>query len=72
MLNSCLARIALTVACFALPATPPADLTSANSRKVAPDFALSDDVLNFSAPLGSADSCTLPDAAPPLLDEVVV
>ncbi|PYV93992.1 MAG: hypothetical protein DMG90_00935 [Acidobacteria bacterium] len=42
MLNSCLARIALTVACFALPARPPADLTAANSRKVAPDFALND------------------------------
>jgi cytochrome c biogenesis protein CcmG/thiol:disulfide interchange protein DsbE len=36
------ARIALIVACFAVPATAPADLTAASSRKAASDFTLAD------------------------------
>jgi len=42
MLRSLFARIALVVACFALPVRAPADLTAASSRKAAPDFTLSD------------------------------
>jgi len=34
------AGIALIVACFALPARTPADLTAASSRRAAPDFTL--------------------------------
>jgi peroxiredoxin len=42
MLRFLFARIALIVACFAVPARAPADLTAASSRKAAPDFALND------------------------------
>ncbi len=42
MLSSMFAGIALVASCFALPASAPADLTAANSRKVASDFTLSD------------------------------
>lgn len=42
MRRSLLAGIALVAVCFMLPARPPADLTAANSRKAAPDLALSD------------------------------
>ena len=42
MLRYRLARIAIVALCFALPAKAPADLTAANSRKTASDFALSD------------------------------
>lgn len=42
MILSSFIRIAFVALCFALPARAPADLTGANSRKTAPDFALSD------------------------------
>lgn len=40
MLRSLFSRIVLTAACFALPGSAPADLTSASSRNAAPDFSL--------------------------------
>jgi peroxiredoxin len=42
MLRSVIAGVAVVAACLALSARPLADLTSAGSRKAAPDFTLSD------------------------------
>jgi peroxiredoxin len=42
MLRSLFPRIVLIAACFALPGSAPADLTSASSRNPAPDFTLRD------------------------------
>jgi peroxiredoxin len=41
MLRSLFPRLVLIGACFALPGRAPADLTTASSRKAAPDFTLS-------------------------------
>jgi len=42
MIRSPFARIAIVALCFALSARAPADLTAANARKTASDFALKD------------------------------